>query len=206
MNISPHTRVRHLLEKKEEKKRRKTKRRERGRGLEAEWEEILRCMKSHPKFPSPCPESLMLHQLTLWSGPSQSKDSVQRLSSPVMWCCVSGRCASGSADSWWVCGENGQWWVVTVGAVTKCSSQSPPRWISLWPSSYQSWREENPPPLPPPPRLAYIRISQTQGGIHLQIGCLGEPAVKTRGVEKETMRGVKRGHRYQTSVSGIPHR
>lgn len=36
------------------------------------------------------------------------------------------RCASGSADSWLVCGGNGEWWARTVGAVTKCSSQANP--------------------------------------------------------------------------------
>ncbi len=44
MNISRHTRVRHFLKKREEEER-----------YVVRGEIILRCMRSHPKFPSPCP-------------------------------------------------------------------------------------------------------------------------------------------------------
>lgn len=74
-------------------------------------------------FLVPSLQSLMLHQLILWSIVTEGQcASIQ--SCHVMLC--QWRCASGSADSWSVCGENGEWWVVTVGAVTKCSSQALP--------------------------------------------------------------------------------
>lgn len=76
------------------------------------------------RFLVPSLQSLTPHQFLLWSIVTEG----QRASTPS--CHVTlcqWRCASGSADSWSVCGENGEWRVVTVGAVTKCSSQDLPK-------------------------------------------------------------------------------
>lgn len=74
-------------------------------------------------FLLPSVQSLMLHQPILWSIVTKGQcASIQSFHEMLcQW-----RCASGSADSWSVCGENGEWWVVIVGAVTKCSSQTLP--------------------------------------------------------------------------------
>lgn len=115
INISLHTRVRHL-------RRGKSKRRRDGTLAKFFFlkKEKLRCIESHPQFISHAqsPDSLILSRLSLGSITIEGQRANICRAMLCQW-----SCASGSADSRSVCGGIGERRTLTVGTVTKCSSQ-----------------------------------------------------------------------------------
>lgn len=104
-----------------EGKRRRSKRRRDGTLAKFFFKkEKLRCIKSHPQFIShtQSPDSLILSRLSLGSITIEGQRANICRAMLCQW-----SCASGSADSRSVCGGIGERRTLTVGAVTKCSSQ-----------------------------------------------------------------------------------
>lgn len=146
-------------------------------------------------FPVPSLHSLLCSTNSL-SG-LQSKDSV-RVSNPVMPCCVRGDARQETLIHDRGVARMASWWVGSVGAVTKCSSQALPM---DHPSSYESWR---------PDRGILRPASATIAALHMHISVVKRHSLTNKMLNrvstetKQCKREIRPQHRSQTSMSGVP--